>query len=127
MDVERNLMKIAADLLVHYDVHARRLPWRAPPGANAADPYCVWLSEVMLQQTTVAAVAPYFAKFTDRWPSVEALAGAEDADVMAAWAGLGYYARARNLLACARAVTDQHGGIFPDNEEGLRALPGVGA
>lgn len=127
MDVERNLMKIAADLLGHYDVHARRLPWRAPPGANAADPYRVWLSEVMLQQTTVAAVGPYFAKFTDRWPSVEALAGAEDADVMAAWAGLGYYARARNLLACARAVTDQHGGIFPDNEEGLRALRGVGA
>ncbi|GLV28999.1 A/G-specific adenine glycosylase [Sphingobium sp. TomTYG75] len=126
MDVERNLMKIAADLLKHYDVHARRLPWRAPPGANAADPYRVWLSEVMLQQTTVAAVGPYFAKFTDRWPSVEALAGAEDADVMAAWAGLGYYARARNLLACARAVADQHGGIFPDNEEGLRALPGVG-
>lgn len=127
MDVERNLMKIAADLLGHYDVHARRLPWRAPPGANAADPYRVWLSEVMLQQTTVAAVGPYFAKFTDRWPSVEALAGAEDADVMAAWAGLGYYARARNLLACARAVAGQHGGIFPDNEEGLRALPGVGA
>ena len=127
MDVERNLMKIAADLLGHYDVHARRLPWRAPPGANAADPYRVWLSEVMLQQTTVAAVGPYFAKFTDRWPSVEALAGAEDADVMAAWAGLGYYARARNLLACARAVTDRHGGTFPDNEDGLRALPGVGA
>lgn len=127
MDVERNLMKIAADLLGHYDVHARRLPWRAPPGANAADPYRVWLSEVMLQQTTVAAVGPYFAKFTDRWPSVEALAGAEDADVMAAWAGLGYYARARNLLACARAVSDRHGGVFPDNEEGLRALPGVGA
>ena len=127
MDVERNLMKIAADLLGHYDVHARRLPWRAPPGANAADTYRVWLSEVMLQQTTVAAVGPYFAKFTDRWPTVGALAQAEDADVMAAWAGLGYYARARNLLACARAVTDQHGGIFPDNEEGLRALPGVGA
>ncbi len=120
-------MKIAADLLGHYDVHARRLPWRAPPGANAADPYRVWLSEVMLQQTTVAAVGPYFAKFTDRWPTVEALAGAEDADVMAAWAGLGYYARARNLLACARAVTDRHGGTFPDNEDGLRALPGVGA
>lgn len=127
MDVERNLMKIAADLLAHYDVHARRLPWRALPGANAADPYRVWLSEIMLQQTTVAAVGPYFAKFTDRWPSIEALARAEDADVMAAWAGLGYYARARNLLACARAVADQHGGMFPNNEEGLRALPGVGA
>ena len=127
MDVERNLMKIAADLLAHYDVHARRLPWRVPPGANAADPYRVWLSEVMLQQTTVAAVGPYFAKFTDRWPTVEALAAADDADVMAAWAGLGYYARARNLLACARAVTKEHGGIFPGTEAGLRSLPGVGA
>lgn len=127
MDVERNLMKIAEDLLAHYDVHARRLSWRAPPGSNSADPYRIWLSEVMLQQTTVAAVGPYFAKFTDRWPTVEALAGAEDADVMAAWAGLGYYARARNLLACARAVANQHGGVFPNNEEGLRALPGVGA
>jgi len=98
-----------------------------PPVANAADPYRVWLSEVMLQQTTVAAVGPYFAKFTDRWPTVEALAAADDADVMAAWAGLGYYARARNLLSCARAVTKEHGGIFPDTEEGLRSLPGVGA
>jgi len=120
-------MKIAADLLAHYDVHARRLPWRAPPGANAADPYRVWLSEVMLQQTTVAAVVPYFEKFMTRWPTIEALATADDADVMAAWAGLGYYARARNLLACARAVADELGGVFPDTEEGLRALPGVGA
>ncbi|WP_022682373.1 A/G-specific adenine glycosylase [Sphingobium bisphenolivorans] len=127
MHVEGSTRKIAQDLLAHYDRHARRLPWRAPPGANAADPYRVWLSEVMLQQTTVAAVGPYFAKFTDRWPTVEALAAAEDADVMAAWAGLGYYARARNLLACARAVAADHGGIFPDTEEGLRALPGVGA
>lgn len=127
MHVEGNPKKIAEDLLAHYDVHARRLPWRAPPGANAADPYRVWLSEVMLQQTTVAAVAPYFAKFTTGWPTVDALAQAEDADVMAAWAGLGYYARARNLLACARAVTRDHGGAFPATEEGLRALPGVGA
>src|SRR5689334_18721500 len=127
MRVEGNIQKIASDLLAHYDVHARRLPWRAPPGANAADPYRVWLSEVMLQQTTVAAVAPYFARFTERWPDVAALAAEQDAEVMAAWAGLGYYARARNLLACARAVADEHGGAFPDTEEGLRALPGVGA
>lgn len=127
MRVEGDIQKIAADLLAHYDTHARKLPWRAPPGANAADPYRVWLSEVMLQQTTVAAVGPYFAKFTNRWPNVEDLAGAEDAEVMAAWAGLGYYARARNLLACARAVAAEHGGVFPDTEEGLRALPGVGA
>lgn len=127
MRVEGRDRKIAADLLAHYDVHARHLPWRAPPGGNAADPYRVWLSEVMLQQTTVAAVGPYFAKFTERWPTVEALAGADDADLMAAWAGLGYYARARNLLACARAVVRDHGGRFPDTEEGLRALPGLGA
>ena len=127
MRVEGRETKIASDLLAHYDVHARRLPWRAPPGANAADPYRVWLSEVMLQQTTVAAVGPYFDKFTRRWPAVADLAAAPDADLMAAWAGLGYYARARNLLACARAVVRDHGGRFPDTEEGLRALPGVGA
>ncbi len=127
MPVESKPLQIAQDLLAHYDVHARRLPWRAPPGANAADPYRVWLSEVMLQQTTVAAVGPYFAKFTDRWPTVATLAAADDAAIMAAWAGLGYYARARNLLACARAVARDHGGTFPDTEEGLRALPGVGA
>lgn len=127
MRVEGRDRKIAGDLLAHYDVHARRLPWRALPGSNAADPYRVWLSEVMLQQTTVAAVGPYFAKFTERWPTVQDLAAAEDADLMAAWAGLGYYARARNLLACARAVASDHGGAFPDTEEGLRALPGVGA
>ena len=127
MRVEGRDRKIAGDLLAHYDVHARRLPWRAPPGSNTADPYRVWLSEVMLQQTTVAAVGPYFAKFTQRWPDVQALAAAADADLIAAWAGLGYYARARNLLACARAVAHDHGGVFPDTEEGLRALPGVGA
>lgn len=127
MRVEGGDRKIAADLLAHYDVHARRLPWRAPPGGNAADPYRVWLSEVMLQQTTVAAVGPYFTKFTERWPTVEALAQADDADLMAAWAGLGYYARARNLLACARAVVRDHGGRFPGTEEALRALPGLGA
>ncbi|SFF74792.1 A/G-specific DNA-adenine glycosylase [Novosphingobium sp. CF614] len=113
-------------LLDWYDAHARDLPWRARPGAPATDPYRVWLSEVMLQQTTVAAVKDYFALFTRRWPSVEALAVAADEDVMAAWAGLGYYARARNLLACAREVAAR-GGRFPDTEAGLRALPGLGA
>jgi A/G-specific adenine glycosylase len=127
MRVEGRDRKIASDLLAHYDVHARQLPWRAPPGSNAADPYRVWLSEVMLQQTTVAAVGPYFAKFIHNWPTVLDLAASTDADLMAAWAGLGYYARARNLLACARVVAQQHGGVFPDTEAGLRALPGVGA
>lgn len=126
MRVEGRDRKIAGDLLAHYDVHARRLPWRALPGDNAVDPYAVWLSEVMLQQTTVAAVIPYHAKFLARWPTVEALAAAADTDLMAAWAGLGYYARARNLLACARAVVRDYDGRFPDTEEGLRALPGLG-
>lgn len=115
---------IAASLLQWYDVHARDLPWRARPGANAPDPYRVWLSEVMLQQTQVASVIPYFEKFTARWPSFEALAAAEDADLMAAWAGLGYYARARNLLACAREVAAR--GALPESEDSLRSLPGVG-
>jgi A/G-specific adenine glycosylase len=119
---------VAQRLLAHYDGHARMLPWRIPPGSGLrADPYRVWLSEVMLQQTTVAAVIPYYESFIARWPTVEALARADDADVMAAWAGLGYYARARNLIACARAVTNEHAGRFPDTEEGLRALPGLGA
>lgn len=116
---------IPQGLLAWYDGHARRLPWRAKPGSPAPDPYRVWLSEVMLQQTTTAAVAPYFAEFTRRWPTVAALAAAEDGEVMAAWAGLGYYARARNLLACAREVAAR-GGAFPDTEEALRALPGLG-
>lgn len=116
---------IAPLLLAWYDANARRLPWRRLPGEARQDPYRVWLSEVMLQQTTVAAVGPYFAKFTERWPTVSDLAAADDADVMAAWAGLGYYARARNLLACARAVAAL-GGRFPDTEAGLRALPGLG-
>lgn len=117
---------IADKLLAWYDRHARELPWRSPPGSAPPEPYRVWLSEVMLQQTTVAAVKAYFAKFTALWPSVEALAAAPDEEVMAAWAGLGYYARARNLLACARAVAER-GGRFPDSEEGLRELPGLGA
>lgn len=116
---------VAAALLGWYDVHARRLPWRHLPGDPPADPYRVWLSEVMLQQTTVAAVRAYYARFLDLWPTVEALAAAEDADVMAAWAGLGYYARARNLLACAREVRRLGG--FPRTEAGLRTLPGLGA
>ena len=117
----------AVRLLGWYDRAARDLPWRIAPGNDAVpDPYRVWLAEVMLQQTTVAAVAGYFARFTNRWPTVGDLAAADDADVMAAWAGLGYYARARNLLACARAVVADHGGRFPDSEAGLRALPGIG-
>lgn len=117
----------AGRILTWYDRAARDLPWRYGPGdATVPDPYRVWLAEIMLQQTTVAAVAGYFRKFTARWPTVADLAAAEDADVMAAWAGLGYYARARNLLACARAVVAEHGGRFPDSEAGLRALPGIG-
>jgi A/G-specific adenine glycosylase len=111
-------------LLGWYIVDKRRLPWRAE-GAAQPDPYRVWLSEIMLQQTTVAAVKPFFEKFTGRWPTVEALATAEEAEVMAAWAGLGYYARARNLIACARAVAAA-GGSFPDQEAELRKLPGIG-
>jgi A/G-specific adenine glycosylase len=122
---DRDVM--AAMLLGHYDRTARTLPWRAPPGSNAAAPYRVWLSEIMLQQTTVAAVIPYFEKFTRVWPTVHDLAAAPEADVMAAWAGLGYYARARNLIACARAVVADHGGRFPETEVALRNLPGVGA
>jgi len=118
--------RVSRPLLAWYDLHARDLPWRARPGAAAPDPYRVWLSEVMLQQTTVAAVKSYFAEFTRRWPTVGDLASAEDGEVMATWAGLGYYARARNLLACARAVAAR-GGAFPESEDDLRALPGLGA
>ena len=113
----------AARLLAWYDRHARKLPWRSPPGA-VADPYVVWLSEIMLQQTTVAAVGPYFHRFLARWPDVRALAAAPDEEVMREWAGLGYYSRARNLGACARKVVEI--GAFPDSEESLRQLPGVG-
>ncbi len=125
------LQDLRTALLRWYDDSARALPWRVGPAAHArgerAHPYRVWLSEVMLQQTTVPHATPYFLAFVHRWPTVAALAAAEDAEVMAAWAGLGYYARARNLLACARAVAGEHGGIFPDTEAGLRALPGLGA
>lgn len=117
-------------LLSWYDRHHRDLPWRISPPMAARgvlpDPYHIWMSEVMLQQTTVAAVKAYFVKFTSRWPTVNDLAAAPTDDVMAAWAGLGYYARARNLKKCAEAVASEHGGRFPDTEEGLRALPGIG-
>lgn len=127
----RDLAKTASAILLEwYDGHARELPWRVPPKQALrgvrGDPYRVWLSEVMLQQTTVAAVRSYFAAFTDRWPTVEALAAAEDAEVMGEWAGLGYYARARNLLKCARVVATDYNGVFPDTVDGLRALPGIG-
>jgi A/G-specific adenine glycosylase len=116
-------MPPAAALLAWYDRHRRRLPWRALPG-EAADPYRVWLSEIMLQQTTVTAVIPYYEKFLTRFPDLAALAAAPVEDVMQAWAGLGYYARARNLHECARAVA--HAGGFPRHLAGLRALPGIG-
>ncbi len=124
--MEASADAISTALLTWYHGQARVLPWRSPPGTPPPEPYRVWLSEVMLQQTTVAAVGPYFAKFLARWPTVLDLAAAEDAEVMAAWAGLGYYARARNLLACARAVAAS-GGAFPRTEEQLRQLPGLGA
>lgn len=112
-------------LLCWYVVDKRRLPWRTEPGERP-DPYRVWLSEIMLQQTTVAHASPYFERFTARWPTVADLAAAGDGEVMAAWAGLGYYARARNLLACARKVADELGGTFPCDEAELRRLPGIG-
>jgi A/G-specific adenine glycosylase len=112
-------------LLRWYAVDKRALPWRAGDG-ETPDPYRVWLSEVMLQQTTVAAVRPYFESFTTRWPTVGALASADEAEVMSAWAGLGYYARARNLIACARKVAGEHSGRFPSSEAELLKLPGIG-
>src|SRR4030088_2320759 len=112
-------------LLEWYDRHRRRLPWR-PLAGERADPYSVWLSEIMLQQTGVKTVGPYFEKFLARWPDVEALGRASLDDVLRMWAGLGYYSRARNLHACAVAVLRDHGGGFPDTEQGLRALPGIG-
>ena len=114
-----------AILLAWYDRHRRALPWRAGPG-ETPDPYRVWLSEIMLQQTTVKTVAPYYARFLERWPSILALAASPLNDVLKAWAGLGYYARARNLHACAGAVVERHGGHFPADEAALAKLPGVG-
>ncbi len=122
--------RVSEGLLTWYDTSARDLPWRVPPPLSRdgvrPDPYHVWLSEVMLQQTTVAAVREPFARFLARWPTLAALAAAEDAEVMGEWAGLGYYARARNLLACARAVMREHGGIFPQERADLLRLPGIG-
>ena len=115
----------AGALLAWYDRHRRTLPWRAPPGGRA-DPYRVWLSEIMLQQTTVATVGPYFDRFVARFPSLPALAAAPLDDVLHLWQGLGYYARARNLHACAQAVVARHGGELPDDDAALRALPGIG-
>jgi A/G-specific adenine glycosylase len=112
-------------LLDWYDRHRRKLPWRPLPG-GAIDPYRVWLSEIMLQQTGVQTVGPYFEKFLVRWPTVADLGRASQDDVLRMWAGLGYYSRARNLHACAVAVLRDHGGVFPDTEEGLRTLPGIG-
>ncbi|MDO9415797.1 A/G-specific adenine glycosylase [Pararhizobium sp.] len=125
-DVDR----FSRTLLKWYDIHHRDLPWRVSPSMRARgvrpDPYHIWLSEVMLQQTTVQAVKPYFAKFLDLWPQVADLAAADTEEVMKAWAGLGYYARARNLKKCAEAVARDHGARFPNTEEGLRLLPGIG-
>ncbi|RVT83175.1 A/G-specific adenine glycosylase [Rhodobacteraceae bacterium CCMM004] len=122
---------MTAALRTWYLRHARDLPWRVGPAERAAgvrpDPYRVWLSEIMLQQTTVAAVKGYFERFTALWPTVGALAAADDGAVMAEWAGLGYYARARNLLKCARVVAGDLGGRFPETEAELRALPGIGS
>lgn len=122
---------IARKLLSWYDEHYRDLPWRTGPREAAKgvapDPYRVWLSEIMLQQTTVEAVKPYFRAFVERWPDVRALAAAHEEDIMKAWAGLGYYSRARNLKKCADVIATEHGGVFPGSEEGLRALPGIGA
>lgn len=115
----------ASRLLAWYDRHRRTLPWRAPAGRRSA-PYIVWLSEIMLQQTTVATVGDYFRRFVERWPTVEALAAAPIDEVLSAWAGLGYYARARNLHACAGAVIERHGAEFPETEAELLALPGIG-
>ena len=112
-------------LLAWYDRHRRILPWRAGP-KETPDPYRVWLSEIMLQQTTVKTVAPYFARFVQRWPDIGDLAAASLQDVLKVWAGLGYYARARHLHACAKAVVEQHAGRFPSTENELRALPGIG-
>jgi A/G-specific adenine glycosylase len=118
------------DLLAWYDRHARILPWRVAPHSGAggakADPYRVWLSEIMLQQTTVKAVIPYFGRFVSRWPNVGALAAAPENDILAAWAGLGYYSRARNLKRCAEGVVAHHGGVFPSAKAALLALPGIG-
>ncbi|MBB3065954.1 A/G-specific adenine glycosylase [Limibacillus halophilus] len=121
----KNNRDLPGALLAWYNRHARRLPWRAPPGAKP-DPYRVWLSEIMLQQTTVVTVGPYFERFVARWPSVQALAASPLEEILTEWAGLGYYARARNLHRAAQMVTDKFDGRFPDDEAGLKSLPGIG-
>jgi A/G-specific adenine glycosylase len=122
--------EFSRQLLAWYDRHARALPWRVPPAKSKAcerpDPYRVWLSEVMLQQTQVATVREYYLKFLSLWPSVHDLANADTEDVMKAWAGLGYYSRARNLKKCAGIVAVELGGVFPDNVTDLKKLPGIG-
>lgn len=118
-------IEFRARLLKWYDSHRRVLPWRALPG-QTPDPYHVWLSEIMLQQTTVQAVIPYFLKFLDKWPTVQSLSNADPQNVMNAWAGLGYYARARNLLKCAQVITNDYNGIFPKAQIELKTLPGIG-
>ena len=115
----------ASEILSWYDVHRRAMPWRALPG-EPSNPYRIWISEVMLQQTTVVTVRPYFGEFIRRWPNVEALASANLDDVLHCWQGLGYYARARSLLKCARTLVKNYGGIFPKSEEMLLTLPGIG-
>jgi A/G-specific adenine glycosylase len=121
----KKIREFRGQLLEWYDRHGRDLPWRAKDG-TAANPYHVWLSEIMLQQTTVRAVHDYFIKFIDKWPDIHALAAAGQEEVMQAWAGLGYYARARNLHSCARVVSRELAGVFPKNQQGLRQLPGIG-
>ena len=123
---KRPAASVSARLLAWYDLNARVLPWRAKPG-ETADPYCVWLSEIMLQQTTVAAVTPYFHRFLARWPNVQRLAAASQDEVLGAWAGLGYYSRARNLHRAAQTIAGDLGGCFPETTAELRELPGVGA
>lgn len=128
-DYTTETAEIATPLLAWYDKHHRELPWRVSPGAakgRRPDPYHVWLSEIMLQQTTVEAVKPYFRRFLEQWPEARSLAAASEDDVLRAWAGLGYYSRARNLKKCADLLATEHGGRFPDTEDGLRRLPGIG-
>ena len=120
-----DVKRLRSLLLEWYDESRRVFPWRALSGVTP-DPYHVWLSEIMLQQTTTMTVGPYYEQFLQRWPRLQDLAAAPLDDVLHAWQGLGYYARARNLHKCAGAVCDQHRGIFPETEEGLRALPGIG-
>ena len=122
----KDATKLRRQLLAWYDRHRRVMPWRALPGGKA-DPYHVWLSEIMLQQTTVVTVGPYFQRFLERWPDIHALAAADLDEVLHGWQGLGYYARARNLHRCAQVLSREHGGVFPGTEEGLLSLPGIGA